>query len=141
MDREVLSRFYESPNSFGLDSPRLDLRRAIHNLQLWCPENTTSAGTAICGQEIEDMLNWDWPDDRPLENKSSDASIYQVRQTYSIGSSEAYHAELVSFADCYLLRKDADMPKVSETKLGKLPFLMIACIGNELERGCVYCYR
>ncbi|KAJ3869582.1 hypothetical protein EV359DRAFT_59692 [Lentinula novae-zelandiae] len=97
LDREVLSRFYESPNSFGLDSPRLDLRRAIHNLQLWCPENTTSAGTAICGQEIEDMLNWDWPDDRPLENKSSDASIYQVRQTYSI--------------DCYLLRKDADMPK------------------------------
>ncbi|KAJ3815468.1 hypothetical protein F5876DRAFT_30526 [Lentinula aff. lateritia] len=111
LDREVLSRFYESPHSSGLDSPRLDLRRAIHNLQLWCPENTTSAGTAICGQEIEDMLNWDWPDDHPLENKSSDASIYQVRQTYSIGSSEAYHAELVSFADCYLLRKVADMPK------------------------------
>ncbi|KAH7879829.1 P-loop containing nucleoside triphosphate hydrolase protein, partial [Lentinula edodes] len=35
LDREVLSRFYESPNSSGLDYPRLDLRRAIHNLQLW----------------------------------------------------------------------------------------------------------
>ncbi|KAJ3802737.1 hypothetical protein GGU11DRAFT_481480 [Lentinula aff. detonsa] len=111
LDREVLSRFYERPGLFELDPPRLDLRRAIHNLQLWCPENIAGAETGECDREIEDMLYWDWPDDRPLENESSDASSYQVRQTYSIGGSEANHAELVSFVDCYLLRKVADMPK------------------------------
>ncbi|KAJ4478083.1 hypothetical protein J3R30DRAFT_3682661 [Lentinula aciculospora] len=108
LDRESLSRFYESPGLFELDPPRMDLRRAILNLQLWCPENTMVAGTTIRDQEIEDMLYWDWPDDR---RKSSDASSYQVRQMYSIGGTEAHHAELVSFADCYLLRKVGDMPK------------------------------
>ncbi|KAJ3778893.1 hypothetical protein FB446DRAFT_783022 [Lentinula raphanica] len=113
LHRDLLSRFYERPGLHELDPPRLDLRRAIHNLQLWCPcpENIICSETIECDQEFEDMLYWDWPDDRPLANESSDASSYQVRQTYSIGDSEANHAELVSFADCYLFRKVADMPK------------------------------
>lgn len=105
LERNALSRFYENAGSLEID---LDLRRAIHNLQLWCPANEKGARAAIDDEKIEDALPWDW--------HSSDGS------THSIGGTEAYHAELVSFVDCYLLRKNPDTPKASGRIFGRPSF-------------------
>lgn len=121
VDRSALSRFYDNPGSLEIDLYTPDLRRAIHNLQLWCPANEKGTRAAICYQDdekIEDALPWDW---HSIGTESSDAS---TRQTYSIDATDAYHAELVSFADCYLLRKFADMPKASERMVGKPYYLL-----------------
>ncbi|KAF5389049.1 hypothetical protein D9757_004890 [Collybiopsis confluens] len=100
LERDVLSRFYENSDSFDTSG---DLRKAIHNLQFWCPENTQGVRTAIGyqhGKETENIVDREWP--------SFDVGSMQVQ---AIGDGQAYHADLVSFADCYLLRNAADTPK------------------------------
>ncbi|KIK68157.1 hypothetical protein GYMLUDRAFT_154660 [Collybiopsis luxurians FD-317 M1] len=121
LERDAISRFYEHPGSLDATG---DLRQAIHNLQFWCPEKTQGGWTARCYQdslETEDMLYWEWPD----IGQSSDVSTLQAQATDSIGDREVYHADLISFADCYLLRNAVDTPKVSA--FGNSSVILIIC--------------
>ncbi|ESK96004.1 aaa family protein [Moniliophthora roreri MCA 2997] len=85
----------------------LDLRRAINHLQLWCPVN--ESGRLPCEQsitwkprpeELQDQIEQiDW--NVPIANATYPKLQGQTTRTY--------HADLVSFADCHLIRNPFDI--------------------------------
>lgn len=123
VDREYLSHIYESTHmldpvdlsnvpvtsvaSRGLPVP--DLRRTLHHLQFWCSDRSFPRPGLASGcssysnllDSFEDLADWHW---HTARMNTLDPSLRQ---------SEAQHADLISFADSYLLQSPLDTSEVS----------------------------
>ena len=88
--------------------PTLDLRKAIHQLQLVCSTlSTQDEVTAPPRDEyLENLCDWR-PADTQVHVPASASDLSQVLQVLFA------HTETISFADSYLTRHALDTPDVS----------------------------
>lgn len=127
VERRSLLQLYESTyelSSIDLpDNPALpgsgylpvpDLRRAIHNLQLWCPTNETHTQVGYTRQykelhqdPFEELANWVCSTsggDCPAEGLRENKGLTREWGTHRSHQHSASYAELTSFVDSHLIR-------------------------------------
>ncbi|KII95183.1 hypothetical protein PLICRDRAFT_34020 [Plicaturopsis crispa FD-325 SS-3] len=122
-DRDALVRLYETtaqlhtidlpdvplhPHTETLPKP--DLRRAIHQLQLWCSNRGHAIGyDTTDDRSLEDMAEWGThPNVKAPGAADRDLSIRALDRL-------AAHTELASFVDRHLVRRPLDAPEALAT--------------------------
>lgn len=109
--------FADAPTNFTPASlPIPDLRHAIHHLQFWCPvKDKINLPKNVSEDPFIDLVDWDLQS--RISQLQGDINPESKERAYAQLQPGLHHADLMSFADCYLTRRPSDSPDVS------VPFL------------------